>query len=370
MTFKVATSQPYPAVELHEGGVMVSSDTVKTPEREVHFDPQVLSVTEVIKTAKQAAEAGARVIILRNTVRDALETQRELEREVDERHLFMCRGVPTVHHGRYAPKDRILLDDAVESCFSQQTGVIVVSTQTLEQSLDIDADLLITDLCPADVLLQRVGRLHRHGWRERPSGFETARCVVIMPALGQLLEISRRTNQRGPHGFGVVYEDLATLELTAQFIQAHPVVSIPRDARLMVESAVHSDSRALLVRSSPGWRDHVMGQGNRVRLSRIQAQESIISWSDGIEKYQKDVSVNARTRLSQDDKRTISLNPPIPSPFDGSPVRRIVLPSWVKLSEDVLEARTSPGDQADTYVLNVDGVDWTYSRHGLEQSIG
>ena len=85
---------------------------------------------------------------------------------IDDWEQFRQQGVPVIlHHSRYADEDRAWLDAQVLGVIGlggQRRGVVIVGTQTLEQSLDIDADLLVTDACPADVLLQRLGRLYRH----------------------------------------------------------------------------------------------------------------------------------------------------------------------------------------------------------------
>lgn len=68
-----------------------------------------------------------------------------------------------------------------KSTTEQRNNLIVVGTQVLEQSLDIDFDLMVTDLCPMDLLLQRLGRLQRHTARnaERPPLLQHAECYVM-----------------------------------------------------------------------------------------------------------------------------------------------------------------------------------------------
>jgi CRISPR-associated endonuclease/helicase Cas3 len=227
----------------------------------------------IAERALRAAADGARVLVLRNTVMDALVTQQALE-EVAERKgrealLFVCAAaagsdVPAPHHARFSRPDRVCLDRALEARYGkeapQEGGCVVVTTQTAEQSLDLDADLLITDLCPMDVLLQRIGRLHRHRQRDphRPPEYGQARVLVLVPEDRDLgIWIRKGGEARGPHGWGTVYEDLAVLEATWRTLEETPDFGIPEDNRRLVESAVHPEVLERVTQQGGGaWADH------------------------------------------------------------------------------------------------------------------
>lgn len=121
---------------------------------------------------------GACVAVIRNTVRRAQETARALESRFGEERV-------TLAHSRFLACDRARIDDALLRRFGppdggsvRPWGHAVVATQVIEQSLDVDFDLLITDVAPVDLLLQRIGRMHRHDRGERPESVREPRCVI------------------------------------------------------------------------------------------------------------------------------------------------------------------------------------------------
>jgi CRISPR-associated endonuclease/helicase Cas3 len=92
-------------------------------------------------------------------------------------------------HSSFLSTDRKKIEDEITSGLGKPTGenindklrpdkYIVIGTQVLEQSLDIDFDVLYSEIAPIDLLLQRVGRLHRHQ-RTRPQELENPKFYVF-----------------------------------------------------------------------------------------------------------------------------------------------------------------------------------------------
>jgi CRISPR-associated endonuclease/helicase Cas3 len=198
--------------------------------------------------------------VIRNTVDRARETWRACVEAAPDL-VFSLEGVQTLHHSRFAAEDRARLDARVEVVLGAGRapgGMVIVGTQTLEQSLDIDADFLVTDLSPMDVLLQRIGRLHRHA-RDRPKGFEIAATVVLCPEGG--LDPLTREPDNGLGAFGRnaslsgVYLDVPGLAATLAEINSTPLWQIPDMNRRLVEQATHPE-RLDAVAQENGWQDY------------------------------------------------------------------------------------------------------------------
>lgn len=338
-----ACEAPYPAV--HHAGARSAAKTIAalTPGNAKVCSVELWSAIDdaeaVAERGLAAARQGAQVLVLRNTVADAVATQQALERlatSADRTLLFAVGEVVTLHHARFVQGDRKRLDQAVELRLGKHAdrtcGSVVVATQTVQQSLDLDADLLITDLCPMDVLLQRIGRLHRHvrPAEARPEGFRSALCVVLDP--GTLTEcIDEHGTARGRHGYGRVYEDMRILEATRELLGLHAQLAVPADNRMLVERATHPEALAAVVaRSGANMAAHA-SQFSGISYAQVQlAAGQTVNRTKAMGEYgfpDRDKTRRIATRLGAED-RLLEFDADIETPF-GTRVRSVKVPHWL-----------------------------------------
>jgi CRISPR-associated endonuclease/helicase Cas3 len=381
VSIKGAIEKPYPSV------VHFSSKSeptwIRLPAAEqsktiaVSLQPAMSRPDAVACFALAAAQAGSRVLVIRNTVRDCIDTQVALEALVGVRDshdvLFECRGVPAPHHSRFARQDRLLLDEAIEAFFGKGAALadrIAVATQTVQQSLDLDADLMITDLCPMDVLLQRLGRLHRHAGHPRPPGYEVPCLEVLVPASRDLTPlISRNGEARGGHGLGTVYEDLRVLEASWRQLEAHPELHIPTMNRALVEQTTHPEALSQLVAELPeAWHRHAEHLQGALLADRRMAVWNLCTWSVSFldtdcQFPSGELDRRILTRLGEGD-RLVSIDPPLPGPF-GNPVRQLTVPARLARGVGSDEKPQNIKEVAGGFSFRFGRRSFTYDRLGL-----
>ena len=346
----------------------------------VESTPAMADFEGTARLALAAARDGARVLVAHNTVGFALLTQMALEAAAtetgDRQLLFSANNIPALHHGRFARGDRRLLDCQVEARLGKERpdgGLVVVGTQTLEQSLDIDADLLITDLCPVDVLLQRIGRLHRHRRDNRPEGYREPRCVVLTPSgddLSPMLKSGQNANGLGPHGY--VYRSLHALEATRRLVIERPVWEIPAMNRELVEGATHREALERITEEmGEEWRVHAIDSEGGYIADRLVARSTLIDFGKDFFNDNRDVCFpgneeRIRTRLG-DDRVTVKLDPPQPSPFgQGRKIEAVDMTvRWLGGATAPESVTPEPAGDGFRFIIGERG--FVYDRLGLRQ---
>lgn len=367
-----AEALAYPAygwAEAGEAKVLPIEQPKQGKTVRIAAEPWLDAPEQIADLARAAADAGAKVLVIRNTVGAAIATARAIEALGDDTALFRVGEVATLHHGRFSASDRLLLDAEVEKVLGKNSprgARIVVGTQTLEASLDLDADLLIADLCPMDVLLQRIGRLHRHAGRERPEGFAAPRAVVLTPHRRDLLGLLR--GRAGRHGLGLVYPDARIVEATWRLIEARPVWEIPAMNRMLVERATHPEAMEeiedKLRARDPAWGAVLNEAFGKTSAQRITAGFAMLDRAAPFTEFQLPQDEAWATRLGAKD-RLVRFDDVI-GPFN-QPIGALRVPYFLAagVTEDEMPAivENSPS----RLVFTLGSAALTYDRLGLRR---
>jgi CRISPR-associated endonuclease/helicase Cas3 len=261
----------YPLVTVASAAGVVAQPCAMAPglARRVIVE-RVSDTNTAVEEVATAARAGAAVAWVRNAVDDAIEAHSALRRAGVDALCF---------HARFAMGDRQNIEREVVARFGRESqpdcrkGHVLVATQVVEQSLDLDFDLMVTDIAPADLVIQRAGRLWRHHRGERP--VPGPRLLLLAPDpvddplptwLGGEL---RRT--------GFVYGDHALLWRSARVLLQMGCIETPDGIRMLVEAAYDCDASGAI---PPGL------SPSAVRAEGTELAAAAIAWQNLLQNRQ------------------------------------------------------------------------------------
>ena len=238
-------TERYPRVTLAEPRrypIAISDDTptcfripMEQP-RGVLVEKLVTDLRALSENLTRSLRQGGCVAVICNTVNRSIEVFRHLRHSLAETEC-------SLFHARTLRGWRREREAYVKRSFGkgeQQEGgtyvnphrphrAVLVATQVIEQSLDLDFDLMVSEIAPIDLLLQRMGRLHRH-LRHRPEGLDVPRFVVLCDA-----EFAGEPPASFGDSIEFVYDRYVLLR-TWMALRGRETIVIPQDVESLVEA--------------------------------------------------------------------------------------------------------------------------------------
>ncbi|MCL2668205.1 MAG: CRISPR-associated helicase Cas3' [Micrococcales bacterium] len=226
----LVASDAYPLVTLVTAGEVI----------QVEDAPTVTPVTVAVRTMSDEPEAlvtllddwlvdGGSVAVIRNTVRRAQETARMLRAHYGDDVVL--------HHSRFVATHRAAREETLRRELGRSgerpRRRIIVGTQVLEQSLDVDFDAIVTDLAPLDLILQRLGRAHRHD-RLRPGRLTAPELVITGVTAWTSAGPRPDPGSTAVYGASRLLRAAGTLGMDGT---TETTVTLPDDIRPLVETA-------------------------------------------------------------------------------------------------------------------------------------
>jgi len=274
------------------------------PVRFVHSEE---AVHDLIRAA---VAAGQCVCWIRNTVDDARDAWSALSQTE-----WMAPERLMLFHSRYTLADRLHIENAALDAFGKASGAelrrgrVLIATQVIEQSVDIDADLMISDLAPIDLLIQRAGRLHRH--LRDAQGNPAARDSRLAPVLHVFAPEFEDAPKADWHSClfrraAYVYPDTGRLWLTQKVLMEQGAIRMPDGARLLIESVYGQDADSRIPAELLDATDRQMGRAlGDYSLARTNALQLDMGYCRDSGSW--DAEEKTPTRLGEDDRDFVLL---------------------------------------------------------------
>ncbi|MCL4530624.1 MAG: CRISPR-associated helicase Cas3' [Chloroflexi bacterium] len=214
-------------------------------------------------------------------------------------------------HARFPLDDRQKLEAELITKYGPEgkrpSKGIVIGTQVLEQSLDLDFDMMVSDLAPIDFLLQRVGRLHRHAHHTRPTSHIEPRLWINLP---------KSDNENLSLGADALIYDEFILRQTLLALNGKNELHLPADYRPLVETVYDDSEPAMNSPMREAWKklqqkqEKARGEARWRVLPEPDSESSFAGQLAGLTFEENESKANwlvAQTRLGEESLTIIPL---------------------------------------------------------------